>query len=202
MSDQTPKSMIRQLLESGPTDPVLRQKLSLLEQLQAAHAKGDQKTMLEIGRKLSANEKAFETAKEQRRAAIANSVTAAKTVADPDARTKALLSSFAFCAKETCAANASGQGTDLFNFGIKQLCVVGDELSELGHFAELAQFLDSNDIEVRGLAAVWLKDVMPGRVLPILKEINKTEKFGSPVGTQVFTAIFELEQRKEGSGKN
>jgi len=42
----------------------------------------DQKTMLEIGKKLAANEKAFETAKKQRRAAIAKSVADAKAVAD------------------------------------------------------------------------------------------------------------------------
>ena len=55
MSDQTSKSAIRKMLESGPTDPILMEKLSLLEQLQMAHKKGDQKTMLEIGKKLAAN---------------------------------------------------------------------------------------------------------------------------------------------------
>ncbi|HWE71520.1 MAG TPA: hypothetical protein VG328_00045 [Stellaceae bacterium] len=204
MSDQTPKSTIRQILESGPTDPILMEKLSLLEQLQMAHKKGDQKTMLEIGKKLAANEKAFGATKKQRQNTMAQSVAAAKAIADPDARTKALLSSFAFCVEQACAAHREGQGIDTYNFGIKQLRSISDELRALGRSAALAEFLDSPDIDVRGFAAVWLKDIMPDRVLPILKEVNKTEKFGSPVGTQVFTAIFELEsaQRKQDSAKS
>jgi hypothetical protein len=38
---------------------------------------------------------------------------------------------------------------------------------------------------------------MPERILPILQEINKTKKFGTPVGTQVYIAMRELEQAKE-----
>lgn len=203
MSDQPPKSAIRQLLESGPTDPVLMEKLSLLEQLQAAHKKGDQDTMLEIGRKLAVNERAFKAAQKQRQETMAKSVTAAKAILDPDVRLEALLSAFAFCVKETCAADEAGHGTDAYNFGIKQLRIVSAELQASGHFAELARFLDSPDIELRGFAAVWLRNIMPDRVLPILKEVNKTEKFGSPVGTQVSTAIFELEsaQTKEPGAK-
>lgn len=198
MSDEKPKSTIRQLLESGPTDPLLLDKLTLLEQLQAAHAKNDQKTMLEIGRKLAANEKEFEAAKENRRAAMANAVAEAKAVSDPDERTKKLLAAFVFCVKSACAAEEEGQGVETYNFGIRQLSMIGDALRAIppNRFDALAQFLDSPDIEVRGFAAVWLKDDMPERVLPILKEINKTEKFGSGVGTQVFTAIFELESVK------
>jgi hypothetical protein len=193
MSDQKPKSTIRQLLESGPTDSRLMEKLNLLEQLQAAHAQGDQKRMLEIGRKLAANEMEFEAAKKQRRENMARAATEAKAVADPEERAKALLSAFVFCVKEACAANKEGQGTDTYNFGIRQLRVISGELRAMDRFPALAQFLDNADIEVRGFAAVWLRNIMPDRVLPILKEINKTEKFGSPVGTQVFTAIFELE---------
>jgi len=197
MTNAKPNSTIRHLLESGPTDPLLMEKLSLLEQLQAAHAKGDQKTMLEIGRKLAANEQAFAAAKKQRQAAMAKTVDTAKAVTDSDARTKALLSAFAFCVKQTCAADEEGHGTESYNFGVKQLCIVSDELEALGHSAALAQFLDSADIELRGFAAVWLKDIMPDQVLPILKEINITEKFGTPVGTQVYIAMRELERAKE-----
>jgi hypothetical protein len=198
VSDAKPKSTIRQLLESGPTDPLLLDKLSLLEQLQAAHAKNDQKTMLEIGRKLAANEKEIDAAKEHRRAAIAEAVTEAKAVSDPDERTKKLLGAFVFCVKSACAAEKEGQGIDTYNFGIRQLSIIGDALRAIppNRFDALAQFLDNPDTEVRGFAAVWLKDDMPERVLPILKEINKTERFGSGVGTQVFTAIFELENVK------
>jgi hypothetical protein len=204
MSDQTPKSTLRQILESGPTDPVLMEKLSLLEELQAAHAKGDQKTMLEIGRKLAANQQAFEASKKQRKAVMTKSIAAAKAITDPDARLKALLSAFALCVKEACAAHERGQGIDTYNYGIKQLRIASDELRAMDRFADLAQFLDSPDVELRGFAAVWLRNIMPDRVLPILKEVNKTEKFGSPVGTQVSTAIFELEsaQRKKDGAKN
>jgi hypothetical protein len=198
VSDAKSKSTIRQLLESGPTDPLLLDKLSLLEQLRAAHAKNDQKTMLEIGRKLAANEKQIDAAKEHRRAAMANAVSEAKAVSDPDERTKKLLAAFVFCVKSACAAEEEGQDIDTYNFGIRQLSMIDNALRAIppNRFDALAQFLDSADTQVRGFAAVWLKDDMPERVLPILKEINKTEKFGSGVGTQVFTAIFELESKK------
>ena len=68
-------------------------------------------------------------------------------------------------------------------------------------FTDLAKFLASSDIELRAFAAVWLRHLMPERVLPILKEIEKTEPFGSPVGTQVFTAIFELEKAEKPGAK-
>jgi len=198
VSDAKPKSTIRRLLESGPTDPLLLDKLTLLEQLQAAHAKNDHKTMLDIGRKLTANEKKIEAAKENRRATMARAVAEAKAVSDPDQRTKELLAAFAFCVKSACAAMEEGQDIDTFNFGIDQLCALSDALRAMSpdRFDALAQFLDSPDIYVRAFAAVWFKDKMPERVLPILKEIYKTEGIGSPVGTQVMTAIFELEQIK------
>ena len=198
MSDAKPKSTIRQLLESGPTDPLLLEKLTLLEELRAAHARNDQKTMLEIGRKLAANEKAIEAAQEDRRAAMAKAVAEAETVSDPDERTKKLLAAFVFCVKSACAANDEGQDIDTYNFGIRQLSKVGRALEAMSpsRFDALTQFLDSPDNQLRGFAAVWLKDDMPERVLPILKEVNKTQSFGSGVGTQVFTAIFELENVK------
>ena len=198
MSDAKPKSTIRQLLESGPTDPLLLHKLTLLEQLQAAHAKNDHKTMLEIGRELAANEKKIEAAKADRRATMARTVAEAEAVSDPDERTSELLAAFAFCVKSLCAAKEEGQDIETYNFGVGQLCSIGDALRAIppDRFDALTQFLDSPDNQLRGFAAVWLKDDMPERVLPILKEINKTEKFGSPVGTQVMTAIFELENLK------
>jgi hypothetical protein len=195
MSESKPKSTMRQLLESGPTDPLILAQLSLLEQLQDAHAKGDQQELLEIGRKLAANAKDIEQAQGERRALMATTVADAKSAADPDQRTKKLLAAFALCVKEACAADEEVGDIDTYNFGVKQLGVIGDALSATppNRFSELAQFLDSSDIQLRAFAAVWLRQLMPERVLPILKEINKTEPFGTPAGTQVFTAIFELE---------
>ena len=58
--------------------------------------------------------------------------------------------------------------------------MISDELKQSpDRFSELAQFLNDPDIEVRGFAAVWLQNLMPEQILPILKEINKTEKFGT-----------------------
>ncbi|HEY3920448.1 MAG TPA: hypothetical protein VGL83_21855 [Stellaceae bacterium] len=197
MSDPKPKSTMRRLLESGPTDPLLLNKLALLEELQEAHAKGDQKTMLEIGQKLAVNDAAFDQTQTNRRARIKKAMAAAKSVADPEERTKALLSAFQFCVKEACAADEESRDIPTYNFGVKRLCEISDELKALGRFSALAQFLDSPDIEVRGFAAVWVRDLWPERILPILKEINKTEGFGTPVGTQVYIAMCELERAKE-----
>ena len=196
MSESKPKSTIRQLLESGTTDPLILAQLGLLEELQAAHEQGDQKKMLAIGQKLLANEKDIGHAQEQRRALIAKTVADAKAIANPDTRAKKLLSAFELCVKETCAAHEEGHDIETYNFGVKQLGIIGDELGGTppNHFTDLGKFLDSSDIRLRAFAAVWLRHLMPERVLPILKEIDKTEPFGTPVGTQVFTAIFELEK--------
>lgn len=202
MTDQKPKSTIRQLLESGPTDPLLLAKLTLLEQLQTAHTQNDQNRMLEIGRELAENEKAFKAAKEHRQATMATAVAEAKAVADADERTKSLLSAFEVCVKLACAASEQASDTDTYNFGVKQLREISDELRALNRFPALAQFLDSPDIELRGFAAVWLRDLWPARILPMLKEINKTEGFGTPVGTQVYIAMRELERAGEQRGKN
>jgi hypothetical protein len=198
MSDQKPKSTMRQILESGPTDPLMMQKLTLLEELQAAHAQGDQSKMLEIGRYLAENAQQTKEAQENRRAKMRKAVAAAKRVADPDERTQALLSAFEFCVREACAADEEGHDLPTYNFGVKRLSEISDELRKLDRFTALAKFLDSPNIELRGFAAVWLRNIWPERILPILREINKTKKFGSPVGIQVFTAIFELEHTPQG----
>ncbi len=195
--DAKPKSTIRLLLESGRTDSRLMVKLGLLEELQAAHAQNDQEKMLEIGRKLAANEQELEQAQKTRRARMRKAVSAAKAVADPDERTHRLLSAFEFCVKEACAADEEARDTKTYNFGVKRLGEISDELQALGRFSALAQFLDSPDIEVRGFAAVWLRNLWPERILPILQEIEKTESFGTPAGTQVYIAMRELEQAKE-----
>jgi hypothetical protein len=197
MSDEKPKSTIREMLESGPADPLVMEKLSLLEELQAAHAQHDEKRMLEIGRKLVQNAKSIEQELENRRAAMEKAVVTAKTAADPDARTKRLLTAFAFCVKTACNADEETGDVETYNFGVRQLRAVGNELRSLDRFSELAQLLDNPDIEIRGFAAVWLRNLMPERILPILQEINKTKKFGTPVGTQVYIAMRELEQAKE-----
>jgi hypothetical protein len=197
MSEAKPKTTIRRLLESGPTDPRLMQKLGLLEELQAAHAQGDQQKMLEIGRKLAANEKEIEDAQKNRRVRMRKAVAAAKRIADPEERTKALLSAFAFCVREACAADAEGRDIPTYNFGVKRLCEISDKLRALDRFPALEQFLDSTDIELRGFAAVWLRNLWPERILPILQEIEKSISFGTPAGTQVYIAMRELELAKE-----
>jgi hypothetical protein len=197
MSDAKPKSTIRQILESGPTGSLMMEKLTLLEELQTAHAQGDQKTMLEIGRKLAENAQRTEEAQKNRRAKMRKAVTSAKRLADPDERTRGLLSAFAFCVKEACAADAEGKDIPTYNYGIKRLREISDELRTLNRFPALEQFLESSDIEVRGFAAVWLRNLWPERILPILREIEKTMSFGTPAGTQVYIAMRELEMARE-----
>jgi hypothetical protein len=201
VTEAKPKSTIRQLLESGPTDPLVMEKLSLVEELQAAHAQNDHKKMLEIGRKLAQNAKDFEQALQNRRTVMESAVAKAKAVAHPEERAKKLLATFAFCAKAACAADEETGDTDTYNFGVRQLGAVSDELETLNRFHDLAQFLDDPDIEIRGFSAVWLRNHMPERILPILREINKTEKFGTPVGTQVYIAMRELERVQERNTK-
>jgi hypothetical protein len=175
----------------------MMQKLTLLEELRAAREKGDQKKMIEIGRKLAENAQQTEEAKRKRRTNMQKAVAAAKRIRDPDERTKALLSAFVFCVKEACAANRESMDIPTYNYGVKRAAEIGGELRALDRFSALEPFLDSPDIEIRGFAAVWLRNLWPDRILPILKEINKTERFGTPVGSQVYIAMRELEQAKE-----
>jgi hypothetical protein len=195
--DAKPKSTIRRLLESGRTDPLVMAKLGLLEELQAAHARNDQAKMLEIGQKLATNEQETQQAQGARRANMRKAVAQAKRVADPDERTQKLLAAFAFCVKEACAADEEMRDIPTYNYGVKRLREISDELRALGRFPALAQFIDSPDIELRGFAAVWLRNLWPERILPILQEIEKTESFGTPAGTQVYIAMRELEIAKE-----
>lgn len=197
MSESKPKTIIRQLLESGPTNPLMMEKLALLEDLQAAHAQGDQSKMLEIGRKLAQNAERTEEAQKNRRIKMQNAVTAAKRIADPQDRTRALLSAFEFCVKESCAADNEGKDIPTYNFGVKRLCEISDALKALDRFSALAPLLDSPDVELRGFAAVWLRNLWPERILTILQEINETESFVSGVGTQVYIAMRELERAQE-----
>lgn len=200
--DAKPKSTMRQILESGPTDPLLLEKLDLLEQLQAAHAQNDQTRMLEIGQKLAANAQEIEQSQKARRARMSKAVAQAKKAADPEEKTQKLLAAFAFCVKETCAAHADTADRQNYNFGVKRLCEISDELEALDRFPALEKFLDSPDMELRGFAAVWLRNLWPDRILPILQEINKTMRFGTPAGTQVYIAMRELEQVREKAAKN
>jgi hypothetical protein len=197
MSDAKPKSTMRQILESGPTDPRLMEKLDLLEQLQAAHAQNNQRRMLEIGRKLAGNAQEIEQSQKSRRATMSKAVAQAKKTADPEERTKKLLAAFAFCVREACAAHADSGDRQTYNFGVKRLGEISDELRALDQFDALEKFLNSPDMELRGFAAVWLRNLWPERILPILQEIEKTMSFGTPAGTQVYIAMRELEQAKE-----
>lgn len=194
MSNAKPKSTIRQILESGPTDPLIMQKLDLLEELQAAHSRNDESKMLEIGQKLVTNAQEIEKSQKARRIGMARAVAEAKTVTDADERAKKLLTAFAFCVRETCAGHSD---QETYNFGIKRLAEIGNELKALNRFSALARFLDSADIELRGFAAVWLRNLWPERILPILQEIEKEMSFGTPAGTQVYIAMRELERTKE-----
>lgn len=202
MSDAKPKSTIRQILESGPTDPRIMQKLDLLEQLQAAHARNDQARMLEIGQKLAANSQAIAQSQKLRRAAMSKAVAQAKKVADPEERTRKLLAAFELCVKQACAAHSDSGDRKTYNFGVKRLAEIGQQLRALNRFAALEPFLDSPDIQLRGFAAVWLRNLWPERILPILQEIDKTMSFGTPAGTQVYIAMRELEQVKEKAAAN
>jgi hypothetical protein len=204
MSEDKPKSTIRQLLEMEPTDPLMLEKLTLLEELQAAHANSDHKTMLEIGRKLTDNQQQTDAANERRYETMDAVVAAARGVADPDERTAKLLSAFELCVALTCAANDESRDIPGYNRGIKLLRVISDELRAIppGRFAELAKFLDSPDIRLRGFAAVWLRHTMRERIFPILQEIAKHEPITSGVGTQIFHAMSELEREaRDNTGK-
>jgi hypothetical protein len=194
MTNAKPKSTMRQILESGPTDPLIMRRLDLLEELQAAHARNEENKMIELGQKLVANAQEIERSQKTRRTEMTRAVAEAKAVADPDERAKKLLSAFAFCVKETCAGHSD---QETYNFGVKRLAEIGDELRALHRFSALAQFLDSADIELRGFAAVWLRNLWPARILPILQEIEKEMSFGTPAGTQVYIAMRELVRARE-----
>jgi hypothetical protein len=49
-------------------------------------------------------------------------------------------------------------------------------LEGMDRLGELEQFLDHPDLAVRARAASWLLDRMPDRCLPILREIDRTER--------------------------
>lgn len=105
MSDEKPKTALRELLEEGPVDKRIMASLDLLEELQAAVARKDSKATLEIGRNLATRAKEIKSAELERRSAMKTAVEKATAVSDPDARTAKLLDAFEFCAKTKAIAN-------------------------------------------------------------------------------------------------
>ncbi len=177
MSEDKRKSTIRRLMEEGPSDPHLLRHLDLVEELQKAVAQNDRKTMSEIGRKLKENAQQKQAADLGRRAAMNAAVEEAKAESDPDQRTAKLLEAFELCAKTHVAAfdvSADKESGDAATVHLFEIANALDAIPP-GRRSALVPFLDSTDVAVRVAAAVRLKELMPERVLPILRDINENE---------------------------
>jgi len=179
MSDDKDKSAIRKLFEDGPTDPRVRAKLSLLEELKAAVARGDTKEQLEIGRKLAANAKEIQTAEAEQRAKMRAAIEQAQTAPSADERVANLCVAFAVCAETQHRAH------DLFGNGEtiaravehKHTIVAALDASAPQGRLVLAKLLDHPNAGVRASAGAHLlnANLMRQQVVPILQEIEKSD---------------------------
>jgi hypothetical protein len=190
MSDDNPKSELRQLLESGPTDKKLLEKLTLLEALRAAAARSDKAAMLEIGRKLKANERQLQAAELDRRAAMTKAIEKAEAEPDPEARTAQLLAAFELCAKTRVIAYDEAADAETGHQATRHLFTIAAALDAVppGRRTALVPLLDSADLGIKVSAAIALKDLMPDRALPILREINATAGNGA-IGMAAYWAL-------------
>jgi hypothetical protein len=174
MSTEKCKSALRQLLEEGPHEPLLLEKLRLLEQLQDAHAQNDTKKMLEIGQSLSANAKDINAKRAELRNAMSKAIEEARQTSDPEERTRAFLNAFELCAKTQVIANDHFGDIETQNIATQQKITAVEELDAIppGRRSALALFLEHPDPGVRVSAAAYLyfRGLMTEQVVPILKD--------------------------------
>lgn len=179
MSDQNAQTAMRRLIEDGPTDPRVLAKLTLLEALQAAVAKGDTKEQLEIGRKLAANAKEIQTAEAEQRATMLGAVEQAQAALDPEDRVAKLCAAFALCAEVRHHAYDSFGGGETVIRAVNHTHTIVAALDTIplqGRLA-LAKLLDHPNVGVRASAGAHLlnANLMREWVVPILQEIEKND---------------------------
>ena len=189
MSDDKPKSTLRQLLEEDPaTDKHILRYLDLAEELQAAVARNDKQAMLEIGRKLRENARQKQAADLARRTSMEAAVEKAMAETDPDQRVARLLEAFELCAKTRVTAYDDAADKESGDAATRHLFNIAKALDAIppGRRTALVPFLDSADEGLRVVAAIHLKTMMQDRILPILRELE--QKAGS-VGMSAMWAL-------------
>jgi hypothetical protein len=179
MRDQNAQTAMRRLIEDGPTDPRILARLTLLEELQVAVAKGDTKEQLELGRKLAANAKEIQAAEAEQRAMMLAAIGEAQTALDPDDRAAKLCAAFALCAEVQHNARDSFGGGEAVTRAVEHkhgIVAALDAITPQGRL-RLAKLLDHPNAGVRASAGAHLlnANLMRERVVPILQEIEKND---------------------------
>lgn len=179
MSDQNAQTAMRRLIEDGPTDPRILARLTLLEELQAAVAKGDTKEQLKIEKRLAANAKEIRTAETEQRATMLAAIGKAQAALDPEDRATKLCSAFTLCAEVQHNARDSFGGGETVTRAVEHKHVIVaalDALAPQGRL-RLAKLLDHPNVGVRASAGAHLlnANLMRERVVPILQEIEKND---------------------------
>jgi hypothetical protein len=191
MSDEKSENTLRRLLERAQIDKRMLTRLDLFTEFRAAMERKDVDAQLDIARRLKLNASDILAEKQRAAAAIAAGIEDAMATSDPDERTAKLLKAYELAAKTRYWAYDALGDIEAGNAAAIQ---EGDILKALdaippGRLSALAALLDNADIGVRVEAAAELKGVMPERVIPMLRQINK-EEGGSSVGFAAMRALW------------
>jgi len=189
MSDDKSETL-RRRLEGAQIDQRMLARFDLFNEFRAAMKRKDKAAQLDIARRLKLNASDILAAKAAATAAIASGLEDAMATSDPDERTAKLLKTYELSVKTKFWAYAALGDIEAGNAAAMQTEAVVKALDAIppGRRSALAALLDNPDVGVRVDAAADLKDVMPDRVIPILRQINK-EEGASSVG---FTAMQAL----------
>jgi len=175
------------------TDALFEQAQQLLDQLKTAIENKDVAAQRLLAVKLAGLETGFKRIETTKRVMLANMMAAVRRATTPDKRRKELLDAFEYTARvrstaqddlvdDALSAEAEAQ--------LKEIISGLDALKPEGRKA-LAPFLDSFDLDVRVCAAVALLELMPDRVIPILRDLVKNAP-GTNAGATALATLDEL----------
>jgi len=181
---------LRNLLKGGPLDPRMLARYDLFAEFRAAMERKDEAAQREVAGRLKRNAREIDAAKKDALAAIATGIDDANAATDPDERTAKLLKAFALSAKTKFWAYDGMADNEVAKEALIQTHKILAALDGLppGRRSALTALLDDPDVGVRCTAAIHLQKIMPERVNPILRQIDKEES-PSSVGIAAMWAL-------------
>ena len=184
--------------ESEPTDKRVLMKFDLLEEFEAAMARGNSKKQNEIAAKLAAITKEIQDADAEQRAAMIAAIDRARDAADDAARVAKLCHAFELCCLMQVVSNDDFGGGETVERAIDHKHAIAAALDAIapGRRAALASLLDSPFAGVRASAGAHLlnADLLRERVVPLLQEIERNVS-----GSAGWTAFWALSPDDHGA---
>jgi hypothetical protein len=185
------RAALRRLLDLGPSDQRVRERDTLLEQLDAAIAARNPSKEAALGMRLAAMTKALREAEAEQRAAMEAAVARAEAARDDGTRVTLLLEAFVTCALGEIVAHDDFADRETARRAVahKHRIVAALDAIGRGQRAALERLLESPFAGVRASASAHLLNagLRHARVVPMLQQIEE-EVWGS-AGWTAFWAL-------------